>query len=59
MGEKEALHSKLTAYVPTPPLGEIIPDVERLVEIGDASSIEPNLIIRHRHGLYGYPVKSS
>ena len=41
MDEKEALHSKLTAYVPAPPLGEIIPDVERLVEIGDASSIEP------------------
>ena len=41
MDEKEALHSKLSAYVPTPPLGEIIPDVERLVEIGDASSIEP------------------
>jgi len=41
MNEKEALHSKLGAYVPTPPLGEIIPDVERLVEIGDASSIEP------------------
>jgi len=41
MDEKETLHSKLSAYVPTPPLGEIIPDVERLVEIGDASSIEP------------------
>ena len=41
MDEKEALHSKLRSYVPTPPLGEIIPDVERLVEIGDASSIEP------------------
>ena len=41
MDEKEELHSKLTAYVPAPPLGEIIPDVERLVEIGDASSIEP------------------
>ena len=41
MDEKEILHSKLSAYVPTPPLGEIIPDVERLVEIGDASSIEP------------------
>ena len=41
MDEKEALHSKLTAYVPAPPLGEIIPDVKRLVEIGDASSIEP------------------
>ena len=41
MNEKEALHSKLSAYVPTPPLGEIIPDVERLVKIGDASSIEP------------------
>jgi len=41
MDEKERLHSKLSAYVPTPPLGEIIPDVERLVEIGDASSIEP------------------
>jgi len=41
MDEKEALHSKLSAYVPTPPLGDIIPDVERLVEIGDASSIEP------------------
>jgi len=41
MDEKEALHSKLRSYVPTPPLGEIIPDVERLVAIGDASSIEP------------------
>jgi len=41
MDEKEALHSKLRSYVPTPPLSEIIPDVERLVEIGDASSIEP------------------
>ena len=41
MDEKEALHSKLSAYVPTPPLCEIIPNVERLVEIGDASSIEP------------------
>ena len=41
MDEKEALHSKLRSYVPTPPLGEIIPDVERLVRIGDASSIEP------------------
>ena len=41
MDEKETLHSKLRAYVPTPPLGDVIPDVERLVEIGDASSIEP------------------
>ena len=41
MDEKEALHSKLSSYVPTPPLSEIIPDVERLVEIGDASSIGP------------------
>jgi len=41
MDEKEALHSKLSAYVPAPPLGKIIPDVERLVEIGDASSIAP------------------
>ena len=41
MDEKEILHAKLRAYVPTPPLGDVIPDVERLVEIGDASSIEP------------------
>ena len=41
MDEKETLHSKLRAYVPTPPLGDVIPDVERLVKIGDASSIEP------------------
>ena len=41
MDEKETLHSKLRGYVPTPPLGDVIPDVERLVEIGDASSIEP------------------
>ena len=41
MEEKEILHTKLRAYVPTPPLGDVIPDVERLVEIGDASSIEP------------------
>ena len=41
MDEKETLHAKLRAYVPTPPLGDVIPDVERLVEIGDASSIEP------------------
>ena len=41
MDEKETLHEKLRAYVPTPPLGDVIPDVERLVEIGDASSIEP------------------
>ena len=42
MDEKETLHAKLRAYVPTPPLGDVIPDVERLVEIGDASSIEPH-----------------
>ncbi|MEL0161153.1 MAG: hypothetical protein VXA48_19630 [Deltaproteobacteria bacterium] len=41
MDEKETLHAKLRAYVPTPPLGDVIPDVERLVKIGDASSIEP------------------
>ena len=41
MDEKEILHAKLSAYVPTPPLGDVIPDVERLVEIGNASSIEP------------------
>ena len=41
MDEKRALHSKLTNYVPAPPIEKIIPDVERLVDIGDASSIEP------------------
>jgi hypothetical protein len=41
MDEKEILQAKLRDYVPTPPLGDVIPDVERLVEIGDASSIEP------------------